>query len=448
MSLLETGTRILDMAVRKLPKAQVEAFLLESENWSDEWSEGMSENRVLAKAQGLGLRVIQDGRLGFGYTNRLDQAAVEELIGQASAAARNTAPDPLLEIPAPGAKESAVNLALVDPVLDGPMNESRSAFLSTVQDEVLARDKRFTKVLRASYREGKMRSAIVNSRGVAVAQEGTHASFSIACVALQDGETQIGYSFQAKRHYHDLDPKWVINQGVDHTLSLLGGRQVPSGRYDLLLDPFVAAEMLELFASVVQADQVLKGKSFLGKKLGEKIGATCLNLVDDGRLPKGLGSSAFDAEGLPTQKTIVMERGVLKGFLFDSYNARKAGKVSTGNAGRGSYKTVPGPETTNFYFEPGKASPQEMISRITSGIYVHGVMGLHTVDTISGDYSLGLMGERIENGKRTHGVRRVTMAGNMLDLLKNVEAVGSDLTFAGGTGSPTLWIKDVSVGGS
>ena len=170
-------------------------------------------------------------------------------------------------------------------------------------------------------------------------------------------------------------------------------------------------------------------------------------MLDNGLLPRGLASGTFDAEGMPTQKTTLIERGQLKGFLFDSYTARKGKTRSTGNAGRASYKGLPEPEASNFYLEAGAQTPEKIISQIRSGIYVRSVMGLHTVDTISGDYSVGLMGERIENGVRTHAVRGVTMAGNLLDLFKNVAAAGSDLTFSGSVGSPTLWIRDVSVGG-
>jgi PmbA protein len=134
--------------------------------------------------------------------------------------------------------------------------------------------------------------------------------------------------------------------------------------------------------------------------------------------------------------------------LYDSLSARKAQKQSTGNAGRASYKGLPEPETTNFYVRPGATSPESLLAGIDSGIYVHSIMGLHTVDTVSGDYSLGIMGERIEKGRRTHGVRGVTIAGNLLELLATVEAVGNDLTFSGSLGSPTLWVRGVSVGGS
>jgi PmbA protein len=145
---------------------------------------------------------------------------------------------------------------------------------------------------------------------------------------------------------------------------------------------------------------------------------------------------------------VLVRDGVLQGFLYDSKAARRGKMTSTGNAGRASYKGLPEPEATNFFIRAGTAAPEDIVSGIDSGLYVRNVMGLHTVDTVSGEYSLGIMGERIEKGKRTHGVRGVTIAGNLLDLLRDVAAVGNDLVFSGSVGSPTLWVRGVSVGGS
>jgi len=448
MSLLTLGDQVLEAVRKRSSKVQAEAYLVHSESRTQEWSEGQPENLAVSQGQGIGLRVIDNGRLGFGSTNTSDAASLGWLAESAVKAAEVTAPDPLLELPKPVSVRPEAELELVDSSLASGSFEERSHFLATMESEVKKRDKRLTKVLRASYREGRYESAVVNSLGVSGHSAGTSVSFTLACVAVEGNETQVGYGFQALRHYADLKPDWVIEKTVENTLSLLGGKQVPSGRYDLLLDPFVAAEMLELVSHALRADQVLKGRSFLAQAVGKEVGASCLTIVDDGRLKRGLGTSAYDAEGLPTQTTVLFKEGVLQGFLYDSHWARKAKKQSTGNAGRSSYKGIPEPESTNFFIQPGTKSPEELISGITSGLYVHSMMGLHTVDTVSGDYSLGIMGERIENGRRTHGVRGITIAGNLQDLLKHVEAVGNDLTFSGSTGSPTLWIRGVSVGGS
>lgn len=448
MTLEESASQVLNAVRAQSSTSQSEVFSVASESRFQEWSEGQPENTSISKTQGMGLRVIDQGRLGFASTNRVDAEGLSWLSTSAVTASRVTGADAQLELPKPAGAASEGVLELVDESLSKGSFEERSAFLSAVETQVKKRDPRLTKVLRASYREGRYASAIQSSTGVAAASAGTSVSFSLACVAVQGAETQVSYGFQAARHYDDLKVDWVIDKTIEGTLALLGGKQVPSGRYDLVLDPVVAAEMLELLATALRADQVHKGRSFLAQKVGESVASTRVTLLDDGRLFRGLGSSAFDAEGMPTQTTTVIRDGVLQGFLYDSHSARKANRMSTGNAGRSSYKGLPEPEATNFFIQPGKPSPDALISCIGSGLYVRNVMGLHTVDTVSGDYSLGIMGERIEGGKRTHGVRGVTIAGNLLDLLKSIEAVGNDLIFSGSVGSPTLWIKGVSVGGS
>ena len=448
MSLAGKGGEVLDVVRTHASTAQAEAYVVTSESRAQDWSEGRPENDAATRSQGIGLRVIDQGRLGFSSTNRTDSEAFSWLGEAAIESSRVTAANTFLELPTPLPAAPSPELELMDASLAGGSFEQRSRFLASIEKEVKQRDPRLAKVLRASYREGHYASAVVSTAGVSAETSGSSVSFSLACVAVQEAETQVGYGFQAVRHYQDLKIGWVIDQTIGHTLALLGGKQVPSGRYDLVLDPFVAAEMLELLATALRADQVQKGRSFLAARLGESIGASCLTIVDDGRLVRGLGSSIFDAEGLPTQTTVLVREGVLQGFLYDSAWARRAQKASTGNAGRSSYRGLPEPEATNFFIRPGSSLPEEMIRGIDSGLYVRNVMGLHTVDTVSGEYSLGIMGERIEKGKRTHGVRGVTIAGNLLDLLRDVAAVGNDLIFSGSVGSPTLAIRGVSVGGS
>ena len=267
-------------------------------------------------------------------------------------------------------------------------------------------------------------------------------------MAVQGAETQVGYGFHAARHARDLNIQGVIDKTVRQTLALLEGKQVPSGRYDLLLDPWVAAEILGLFAEALKADEAQRGKSFLADKRGRRVGSEAVTLIDEPRRKRGVASALFDAEGVPTANRTLIERGLLNDFLYDAATAHRAGRASTGNASRGSYKSLPEPGASNFYIRPGALAPEALMRRdVARGLYVHNVMGLHTVDTVSGDFSLGIMGEFIDQGVRTHGVRGVTIGGNLLDILMNVDAAGSDLTFAGGMGSPTLRVRDISVGG-
>ncbi len=448
MTIQQSGERVLSLISKRWPGAQAEAFVTEQESRSSDWSEGLPENQDIKRSQGVGVRMIIDRRLGFAHSNLLNDSALEAMVERAAAGARFTTQDEWLKVPAEVADRKITDLELVDPALTETSWPERSAFLDSIEKTVRQRDRRLSKVLRATYREGCVTAGVQNSRGVSQYYDGTHVSFSVACVALDGGETQIGYGFQAARHFADLKRSWVIDKAVENTLALLGGRQVVSGRYDLVLDPLVAAEMLELFAVALRADQVQKGKSFLGQKQDQRVASDAIELVDDGGLLRGLGSAPVDTEGTPTQRTLLIKNGILRSFLYDSYTADKSGQKSTGNAGRGSYKGLPEPEASNFFLAPGAKSPEALLAGVDTGLYVRNVMGLHTVDTISGDYSLGISGQRIEQGRLTHAVRGVTIAGNLLDLFQNIAAVGSDLTFTGSVGSPTLHIAGVSVGGA
>jgi PmbA protein len=445
MSALDTARSILEKAAGS---AQAEVFLTQSESRTSEWSEGKPENQFFTQAQGYGLRLVEQGRLGFASANSFGPDAVDQVIRDARAALISVSPDADLVLPEPQAdKTTQESLDVVDPDLNPRGFAGRAAFLEALEADIRKRDTRLTKVLRASYREGRSTECVVNSRGVAASEEGTFASFSLACVAVQGNETQVGYGFHAARHARDVNIAGVVDKTVQQTLALLNGKQVPSGRYDLILDPQVSAEILDLFAHALRADQVQRGKSFLGTKRSAYVGSTAVSIIDEPRRKQGLASARVDAEGQPTRNRTFVERGILQDFLYDSVTARRDGRQESGNATRASYKSLPEPGVSNFYIRPGVETPEELIGGVKRGLYIHNVMGLHTVDTISGDFSLGIMGEFIDKGVRTHGVRGVTIGGNLLDILMNIDAAGADLTFAGSMGSPTLRVRDISVGG-
>jgi len=440
--------RVLSAVQRDVPNAAAELYVRYADNRLSEWSEGKPENNIFSESLGVGLRLVENERLGFAYTNTLSTEGVAHLSRQARAACASTAPDADAVLPGPPPiSETTPALDLVDASLTADTFSSRSQFLETLQENVLQRDPRFTKILQASYREGTVREVLLSSSGVTAESAATYASFSLGCVAVQGAETQVGYGSQTVCHSQDLNIALVVDKTIRQTLALLDGKQVPSGRYDLILDPWVVAEFLGLFAEALSADQVQKGKSFLGKLSGQVIGSTAITLVDDPRRLRSIGSGVVDAEGQPTARQTLIRQGVLENFLYDSRTARKAKKASSGNAGRRSYKTLPGPEPANFYLLAGTQSPEALIQDVRRGLYVHNVMGFHTVDVIGGDYSLGIMGEFIENGERIHGVRGVTIAGNLLQLLKQIDAAASDLLFTSSFGSPTLRVRDISVGG-
>ena len=281
-------------------------------------------------------------------------------------------------------------------------------------------------VLRAGYSEGMGETAIINSCGIETAYDGTHCSLGVSCQWKRTASRKAGtvvahFPERTRLGFH-------FRQSARRSIALLGGQPIPSGETPVY-STVGSMRILSLVSGAVCADSVQKGKSFLAGKIGQSVSSGLVSIVDDGTLKKGLGTSPVDDEGVPTQRTPVIEAGQLKNYLYDTYTALKDRTRSTGNASRAGFKSSPGPGTSNFYLCAGK-TPREQILKDTRGLYLYEVMGLHMADPISGDFSVGVIGAKLENGEFKSGVRSVTLAGNILDLLKKIDAVGTDLTFS------------------
>ena len=273
--------------------------------------------------------------------------------------------------------------------------------------------------------------------------------------ASQDNESVLdcvsGWWSSARR-LRDLEsPEAVGKEAARRTLRRLGARKVATQRVPIVFAPEVARSLLGSVFEAASGDAIWRSASFLAGRLGEQIAATSLNLVDDNTmlLPSGaggFGSSPFDGEGLPSRRTVVVEAGVLRTYLMNTYSARKLGLRSTHNASRGLAGT-PGIGCGNLYLEPGTLTPEEILAAIPAGLYVTGLMGFG-VNVVTGDYSRGATGLWIENGALTHAVEEVTIAGNLAEMLKNVTAIGNDLEFRGAVASPTLRIDGMTIAGS
>ncbi|MCX7781036.1 MAG: TldD/PmbA family protein, partial [Negativicutes bacterium] len=245
----------------------------------------------------------------------------------------------------------------------------------------------------------------------------------------------------------DLSPAHVGREAAAQALMLLGGRSVRTMKATLVLSPYVATNFLSVLAAAFSADAVQKGKSMLQDRLGQQVASSAVTVIDDGTLLNGIATAPFDGEGVLSARKELISGGKLLGFLHNSLTAARCGTVSTGNGVRNSFKSVTEVGPTNLFICAGDTAPQDIIRAVDNGFYVTAVMGLHMANPISGDFSLGAAGVWIENGELTHAVRGVAIAGNMLDLLGKVKAVGSDLTFFGSKGAPTLRIEEIMISG-
>ncbi|HWX94377.1 MAG TPA: metallopeptidase TldD-related protein, partial [Terriglobales bacterium] len=240
-------------------------------------------------------------------------------------------------------------------------------------------------------------------------------------------------------------PEHVGKVAAERTLRRLGARKAKTAQVPIIFDPMVATSILEHIFEGVNGDSVYRGASFLAGKLGEKIAGENVTVIDDGTIPGGFGTSPFDGEGIPTRRTLVIESGVLKSYLLNTYTAKKLGLQTTANASRGLAGT-PGIGPGNYFLQPGEKAPKEIIGEVKEGLYVTEFLG-HGANLVTGDYSRGASGLWISGGELTYPVEEITVAGNLKDMFRNISEIGSDLEFRGSVASPTIRIDGLTVGG-
>jgi PmbA protein len=257
---------------------------------------------------------------------------------------------------------------------------------------------------------------------------------------------QRDYWFSVARTLKKLEsPEEVGRIAAQRTLRRLGARKVKTAKVPIILDPLMSRTILEHIFEAVNGDSVYRGASFLAGKLGEKVAGENINVIDDGTIVGGFGSSPFDGEGIPTRRTTVIENGVLKSYLLNTYTARKLGLKTTGNASRGLAGN-PGIGVGNFFLQPGARKPEAIIGDVKEGLYVTEFMGFG-VNLVTGDFSRGASGLWISGGELTYPVEEITVAGNLRDMLMNVSEIGNDLEFRGSVAAPTLRIDGLTVAG-
>ena len=317
----------------------------------------------------------------------------------------------------------------------------------------LAADPRITNSDGGSFQAATGRKALANSRGFVGGYRSSYAGVSASPMAEDvDGSKQVDYWWSGARRLADLEsPESIGKEAARRTLRRLGARRVPTQRVPIVFAPEVAGSLLGSIFEAASGDVIWRGASFLAGRLGEQIASANLTLVDDNTmlLPTGMGgfgTSPFDGEGLPSLRTVVVEQGVLRNYLLNTYTARKLGMKSTHNASRGLAGT-PGIGCGNLYLEPGTQTPEQIIADVTAGLYVTSLMGFG-VNVVTGDYSRGATGLWIENGELTHAVEEITVAGNLAEMLRHVTAIGSDLEFRGAIASPTLRIDGMTIAGA
>ena len=316
----------------------------------------------------------------------------------------------------------------------------------------LAADPRIAGVEPAVYADSAERVAIVSSTGVAGEFESSSAYAYLQALAEGDGGRETGLGFGLARGPAGLDPVAIGVEGAERAASMIGAGKPASRSCPVVLDPTVAASFAGLIGSTLGADAVQRGRSPFAERLGEEFSNGALALRDDGLDPDGPASSPFDGEGIPRRRTALIEEGRLQTYLYDTYTARRAGASSTGNAGRGGYRSQPSVSTSNLIVASGLLSLEELFGEAEEGIYVTDVAGLHSgVNPVSGAFSVGASGRAIRGREPAEPVREFTIAGDLVSMLRAVSAAGADprwIPFGGSVRTPSLLIGEMTIGGS
>jgi PmbA protein len=408
---------------------------------------GQVETLKEAGSKALGLRVFVGKRTASSYTSDFSPPALNTLVQDTVAMARVTGEDSAAGLPEEMVPAPTIELGLYDPAPAALPTPERIERARRAEAAALAASPEITNSQGATYASGEGSVVLANTLGFLGGYRTSSVSLSVVPQAERDGQMERDYWYTAGRGLSDLEsPEHVGQVAAERTRRRLGARKVPTCEVPVVFDPETAAEILGTLFSALSGYSVFRNATFLKDKIGETVASPLLTLIDDGRRLRGLGSRPFDGEGLPTRRNVPLERGVLKHYLCDSYSARKIGARSTGSARRG-IGGGPGVGASNLYFEAGATPPEEILGGVEQGLYVTDLIGFG-VDLVSGDYSQGAVGHWIEKGRLVHPVHEVTIAGNLKTMLKDVDAVGSDLEFRGASAAPTLRIRKMTVSGS
>ena len=394
----------------------------------------------------LGLRLFFGQRTAVCSTSDFSAESLDRLVEDTCYLARCTAEDPHAGLPEPAPLVSP-ELDLYDESLHGWKMEDKIHLAVQAESAALGYDERITNSEGANLSHADRRVVYANTHGVIGGYPVGSVSFSVSPIASADGLMQRDYWYSAKRKVKELaSPETVGRMAAQRAVRRLGGRKISTCEVPVIFDPETAAELIGSISACVSGYAVYKGASFLAGKLGQSVAASSVTVLDDGMIPSALGSRPFDGEGMATQKTTVIKKGVLESYLLDTYSARKLGLKSTGNAVR-SVGDVPSVSHTNFHLAPGNHCPEEIIRSVKRGLYVVEMIGFG-VNHVTGDYSRGAVGLWIENGELTYPVEEITIAGNLKEILMNIEMIGNDLEFRSTVASPTLKLSRMTVAGN
>lgn len=427
---------------------EIEVYLESSRSQRIKIFHGKAEFVSTSKTLGTGIRVFVNKALGYAFTTELDDRSLEECLNAAISNARATVPDLHNALPE---VEKSPSLDIYRESLAQTSTETKIDLALSLEQLAFDYSPKVKEVDLLIYSDGITEVTIANSKGFYGHYKRSDCFVYLHVLAQQNSDISSASAYTVGRDLSDLSVKKTAEEAASKAIMLLGAQPVRTAVVPVLLDPEVAAEVIGVIAGALSAEAVQKRRSLFADKLGQQIAANLVHIVDDGTLPEGLGSNPFDDEGVPKGKTPVIDSGVLSTFLHNTYTARKAGCRSTGNASRPSFRGVPEVSISNFVVLPSTTERKNLLESIQEGFLVMEVQGVHSgANPISGEFSVGAKGMWIKNGQVSMPVKEVTIASDILSILKDIDGVASDLRLfpvGGSVGSPTLLLRKMTVAG-
>jgi PmbA protein len=447
--------RLFDLVEKELSrngKGEAELWVRRARVRRYEARDGGIDAISLSDSLSLGVRVFRDGRMGFSYGFGEGEKDVRRSVEAAIFCADGSDRDDAYGLPEGGGEVSARAgepgaPPLFDPSCERVGEREKADFARELEARALAFDPRMKRVRSASLMETVAEVSVRNSRGREGAQRESFYFASVDSVAEESTEGQTGYGFGFARRFSDLRPERIAEESAQRALRMLKGRSLPTGRVAAILENEAAADLLDVLTPSFLAPQVAKGKSMLAGKIGQQVASKLMEVVDDPLDPEGTGATIFDGEGIPTQRNVLVRKGTLSSFLSDTFWGRKIGTGTTASLTRIAPKIPPTVGTAGLRVTAGTCTVGQMMADLGGGILLTEFLGIHTADPVSGDFSGGASGIRFEGGERKEPVRGFAVSGNVLSLLRDVVAVGDDFRWFGRTGSPSLAVSGVVIGG-
>ena len=438
-----------DIVKRALARGATDAECTISEG--DEFSANVRMREVEslkeAGSRGVGLRILIGKKTGSSYTSDFSKDGIERLVNQAVELADVTTEDPHAGLPEPEELGSiSGDLKLYSDDVAGLETALKIDTAKRAEEAALSADPRISNSEGASFDSNTGRQIFANSRGFCGEYRSSYCSLSVAPVAREGKSMERDFWYSLARGFNGLEPAEQVGRtAAQRALRRLNAVKVETQKVPVVFEPRAARSLLDNIFEAVHGMSVYRHESFLAGKLGEKVASENVTVIDDATIPGLFGTTPFDDEGVPSRRTVVIEKGVLKSYLLNCYAARKLGMKTTGNASRGLAGNA-GIGHGNFFLEKGVQSPEQMLASISNGFYVTELLGFG-VNIVTGDYSRGAAGLWIRNGELAFAVSEVTIAGNLKEMLLGLETIGCDLEFRGSVAAPTVKIGEMTVGG-